>query len=37
MADRYFNAIFNDNDAGPAIRQRAQVMIQLIAPEIAKP
>ncbi len=36
MADRYFNAIFADKDAGPAIRQRAQVMIQLIAPELPK-
>jgi hypothetical protein len=36
MADRYFNAIYTDKDAGPAIRQRAQVMIQLIAPELPK-
>ncbi len=36
MADRYFNAIFSDKDAGPAIRQRAQVLIQLIAPELPK-
>lgn len=36
MADRYFNAIFADKDAGPAIRQRAQVLIQLIAPELPK-
>jgi hypothetical protein len=36
MADRYFNAIFADKDAGPAIRQRAQVLIQLITPELPK-
>jgi hypothetical protein len=36
MADRYMNAIYTDKDAGPAIRQRAQVLIQLIAPELPK-
>jgi hypothetical protein len=36
MADRYMNAIFADKDAPPGIKQRAQVMIQLIAPELAK-
>jgi hypothetical protein len=36
MADRYFNAIFTDKDAGAAIRQRAQVMIQLVGPELPK-
>lgn len=36
MADRYFNAVYVDKDAGPGIRQRAQVMIQLIAPELPK-
>ena len=36
MADRYFNAIFADKDAGQPMRQRAQVMIQLIAPELPK-
>jgi hypothetical protein len=36
MADRYMNAIFADPDAPQAIKQRAQVMVQLIAPELAK-
>jgi hypothetical protein len=36
MADRYMNAIFTDPDAPQAIRQRAQVMLQLIEPELAK-
>jgi hypothetical protein len=36
MADRYMNAIYADKDAPQAIKQRAQVMIQLIAPELAK-
>jgi hypothetical protein len=35
MADRYMNAIFADADAPQAIRQRAQVMVQLIQPELA--
>ncbi len=35
MADRYMNAIFADPDAPQALRQRAQVMVQLIAPELA--
>jgi hypothetical protein len=36
MADRYMNAIFADPEAPAAIKQRAQVMIQLIAPELPK-
>jgi hypothetical protein len=36
MADRYMNAIYADKDAPQAIKQRAQVMVQLIAPELAK-
>jgi hypothetical protein len=36
MADRYMNAIFTDPEAPQAIKQRAQVMIQLITPELAK-
>ena len=36
MADRYMNAIFADPDAPQAIKQRAQVMVQLIAPELVK-
>jgi hypothetical protein len=36
MADRYMNAIFADPEAPQAIKQRAQVMVQLIAPELAK-
>lgn len=34
MADRYFNAIFADPDTPDSMRQRAQVMIQLITPEL---
>jgi hypothetical protein len=36
MADRYMNALFADPETPDAMRQRAQVMIQLIAPELAK-
>jgi hypothetical protein len=36
MADRYMKAIFEDPEAPQAIKQRAQVMAQLIAPELAK-
>jgi hypothetical protein len=36
MADRYMNAIFADPEAPQSIKQRAQVMLQLIAPELAK-
>jgi hypothetical protein len=36
MADRYMNAIFADPDAPQALKQRAQVMVQLIAPELVK-
>jgi hypothetical protein len=36
MADRYMNAIFADPQAPQALKQRAQVMIQLIAPELAQ-
>lgn len=35
-ADRYMNMIFSDPDAGPAMRQRAQIMVQLIAPNLPK-
>ena len=34
MADRYFNAIFADPETPDAMRQRAQVMIQLITPAL---
>lgn len=34
MADRYMNAIFADPEAPQALKQRAQVMVQLIAPEL---
>lgn len=36
MADRYMNAIFADPEAPQALKQRAQVMVQLIAPELVK-
>lgn len=36
MADRYMNALFADPETPDAMRQRAQMMIQLIAPELAK-
>lgn len=36
MADRYMNAIFADPDAPQSLKQRAQVMVQLIAPELPK-
>jgi hypothetical protein len=36
MADRYMRAIFGDADAPASMRQRAQIMIQLIAPNLAK-
>jgi hypothetical protein len=36
MADRYMNAIYADAEAPAAIRQRAQIMIQLIAPNLPK-
>jgi hypothetical protein len=36
MADRYMNAIFTDATAPAAMRQRAQIMIQLIAPNLPK-
>lgn len=36
MADRYMNAIFADTEASQQQRQRAQVMIQLIAPNLPK-
>ena len=36
MADRYMNAIYADPDAPQAMKQRAQVMVQLIAPELPK-
>jgi hypothetical protein len=34
MADRYMNALFADPETPEAMRQRAQVMIQLITPEL---
>lgn len=34
MADRYMHAIFTDAQAPAAMRQRAQIMIQLIAPSL---
>lgn len=37
MADRYMNAIFSDPETPAAMRQRAQVMVQLIAPNLPKP
>lgn len=36
MADRYMNALFADVETPPAMRQRAQVMVQLIAPHLPK-
>jgi hypothetical protein len=36
MADRYMNAIFADPDAPQDMRQRAQVMIQLLTPLLKK-
>ena len=36
MADRYMNAIYADPDAPQAAKQRAQVMLQLIAPDLPK-
>jgi len=36
MADRYMNAIFADPETPQAMRQRAQVMVQLIAPHLAQ-
>ncbi len=35
-ADRYMNMIFSDPDTTPAMRQRAQIMVQLIAPNLPK-
>lgn len=37
MADRYMNAIFADAETPQGMRQRAQVMVQLIAPHLPKP
>ena len=34
MADRYFNAILADQGAGQGLRQRAQLMVQLLAPNL---
>ncbi len=34
MADRYFNAILADQGASQGLRQRAQMMVQLIAPNL---
>jgi hypothetical protein len=36
MADRYMNAIYADPEAPQAMKQRAQVLVQLIAPELVK-
>ena len=36
MADRYMNAVYADAGAPAALKQRAQVMIQLIAPDLPK-
>jgi hypothetical protein len=36
MADRYMNAIFTDPQAPAALRQRAQMMIQLLTPLLEK-
>jgi hypothetical protein len=36
MADRYFKALFDDLSTPSNMRQRAQVMVQLIAPNLAK-
>jgi hypothetical protein len=36
MADRFMNAIFSDAEAPAAMKQRAQVLIQLIQPELVK-
>jgi hypothetical protein len=36
MADRYMQAVYNDADATPSMKQRAQIMIQLIAPNVVK-
>ena len=36
MADRYMKAIYGDVDATASMRQRAQIMIQLIAPNLVK-
>jgi hypothetical protein len=36
MADRYMNAIVADPEASPSMRQRAQTMIQLLTPLLAK-
>ncbi len=36
MADRFANQIYADAEAPQSIKQRAQVMVQLIAPELVK-
>jgi hypothetical protein len=36
MADRYMRAIYDDKEAPAAMRQRAQILVQLIAPQLAK-
>jgi hypothetical protein len=36
MANNYMTAIFEDKDAPPALKQRAQVMIQLLQQELPK-
>ena len=36
MAGRYMNAIYADAEATPSMRQRAQIMIQLITPNLVK-
>lgn len=36
MADRYMQAVYTDAEATPSMKQRAQIMIQLIAPNLVK-
>ena len=36
MADRYMQAVYADVEATPSMKQRAQIMIQLIAPNLVK-
>ncbi len=36
MADRYLRAVYDDVDAPAAMRQRAQLLVQLIAPNLPK-
>jgi hypothetical protein len=36
MADRYMQAVYTDAEATASMKQRAQIMIQLIAPNLVK-